>query len=612
MRPGPPASPRAPASKGYTLKKVLASFGDRKGDDPGNIAPRLYTDSGGLPGELQATLSWASPTGAVENQEFTCTPSDHANCKLEPNTSYHLAFETDKPDAAAGNYYQWVEVRGDDTPNASGWSISATSSRKVSGSWSGASGSGSGSFSLRADATPVLAASGVASRTAELTLQNYANAWRYKRTFPGTGTCTKVDAGTGKVKLTRLSGGRKYTFTAYSDSGCSTEIASVTFNTLRANNPPQLIGNIPDVTLYLDDAGTKVDMSQYFRDQDYEFLRFMPQSANPRVVTASSAGGDIIFNVMSLGTARMTVIAVDGAGDTAFGTFTITVLDPNDAPEAVGIIPPQEIRLGEPGLEIDLEPYFTDKNADPLTYAAESADDSIVSASVEGSVVTLTGVALGESSVKVTATDDGGASRSQSGRGGETKSAAQEIFVVVLPANEPPELVSEIPDYSMQDDDEPLGVSIAEYFTDPDEEELSFSAMGSDDTLARVDVHELSTVVIRLLRRVDPGTTETLEVTVTARDEAGASVSDAFEVVVVGNLPPEAVGSIDDVPLLEGSDMLLEVAEYFTDPNGDEADVHGGIGQHGVGERHKHRGQPADSDTGRSARGRGRRNHIRP
>ena len=56
------------------------------------------------------------------------------------------------------------------------------------------------------------------------------------------------------------------------------------------NNAPQLIGNIPDLTLYLDDAGTQVDMTPYFRDQDNEFLRFIPQSSNPMVVTATFGG----------------------------------------------------------------------------------------------------------------------------------------------------------------------------------------------------------------------------------------------------------------------------------------------------------------------------------
>ena len=409
-----------------------------------------------------------------------------------------------------------------------------------------------------------LAASNVTASSATLTISGHSGEWWYK---PRVGACSAKVAENGQVKLTGLAAGRVYTFEAYNSDACSTKIASVTF---RTNTAPQFVGVIPDQTLYLDNLGAQLDVSMYFRDLDNDVLHFIPQSANDMVVTASSAGNNVIFNVIGLGTTSMTIIARDAAGDTAFSSFTVTVLDPNDAPEAVGAIPPQQIRLETEGAAIEASMYFTDPNDDPLTYSAESADESIATASVEGSVVSIAPVALGEVVVTVTATDDGGASRSQSGRGGEAKSASQEIFVVVLPANEPPELVSEIPDYSMQDDDEPLGVSITEYFTDPDEEELSFSAMGSDDTLARVDVHELSTVVIRLLRRVDAGTTETLEVTVTARDDAGASVSDAFEVVVVGNLPPEAVGSIDDVPLLEGSDMLLEVAEYFTDPNGDE------------------------------------------
>ena len=94
------------------------------------------------------------------------------------------------------------------------------------------------------------------------------------------------------------------------------------------NNAPQLIGNIPDLTLYLDDAGTQVDMTPYFRDQDNEFLRFIPQSSNPMVVTATSVGRNVIFNVNSLGEITMTIIAQDGAGATAFGSFKVTVLDP--------------------------------------------------------------------------------------------------------------------------------------------------------------------------------------------------------------------------------------------------------------------------------------------
>ena len=319
------------------------------------------------------------------------------------------------------------------------------------------------------------------------------------------------------------------------------------------NNAPQLIGNIPDLTLYLDDAGTQVDMTPYFRDQDNEFLRFIPQSSNPMVVTATSVGRNVIFNVNGLGEITMTIIAQDGAGATAFGSFKVTVLDPNAAPQAVGVIPPQTIRVGDEGLALSLGSYFTDANNDPLTYRAVSADTSILTVEVTEAIVTLTAVVVGETTVTVTATDPGG------------KSATQTIVVVVLPANKPPEVTGQIPDQTLQYNDEPLGLDVTMYFTDPDADVLSYVGQGTDEAVAEVRVHSDGLV------RIDPISHGEIEVTVTARDPLGASVSQSFMVTVQGNLPPEAVGVIDDQVLLEGGRAVtINVSEYFSDPNGDE------------------------------------------
>ena len=318
------------------------------------------------------------------------------------------------------------------------------------------------------------------------------------------------------------------------------------------NHPPQLVGNIPDLELELNDEGTQVDMSQYFRDLDYEVLRFIPQSANPMVVTASSVGNYVIFNVTGIGTTRMTIIAQDRAGASAFGSFTVTVVDPNDPPMAVGEIPKQQVRLESSGVAINLSQYFTDPMNDPLTYTAESADESLATVEVMEASATIMAVALGETTVTFTATDPGG------------KYAMQVAEVEVLPANMPPVLVMEIPDVTIQDDDEPLGYDVTMYFSDPEGEELTYVGEGTNDAVAEVRVHSHGLV------RVDPKAHGETEVTVTARDPYGASVSDTFIVMVQGNLPPEAIGSIEDQVLLEGRDMLIEVEEYFNDPNGDE------------------------------------------
>ena len=370
---------------------------------------------------------------------------------------------------------------------------------------------------------------------------------------PNPNIATAMIVGSNLEITTRRDGRTTITVTARDGDTKGTASQEIRVTVVSPNNPPQLIGNIPDLTLYLDDAGTQVDMAQYFRDQDNEFLRFIPQSSNPMVLTATSVGRNVIFSVNGLGEIRMTIIAQDGAGATAFGTFTVTVLDPNDAPEAVGTIPPQTLRLEDPGLALSLGAYFTDANNDPLTYRAVSADKGVVTVEVTEAIVTLTAVAEGGGTVTVTATDPGG------------KSATQEILVTVLPANRPPEVTGQISDQTLQYNDEPLGLDVTMYFTDPDGDELNYVGEGTDESVAEVRVRSHGVV------RVDPLSHGEIEVTVTARDPLGASVSQSFMVTVQGNLPPEAVGVIDDQVLLEGGNAVtINVTEYFSDPNGDE------------------------------------------
>ena len=71
-----------------------------------------------------------------------------------------------------------------------------------------------------------LAASKVEATTATLTISNYAGSWYYKYTSPSGGTCSSSAVSGGTKDLTGLDGNTSYTFKAYSDSGCSTELAT--------------------------------------------------------------------------------------------------------------------------------------------------------------------------------------------------------------------------------------------------------------------------------------------------------------------------------------------------------------------------------------------------
>ena len=79
-----------------------------------------------------------------------------------------------------------------------------------------------------------LTASAVTATTATLTIENHEGDWYYKYTAPTGGQCSSVQTGTtvsSTASLATLTPGTNYTFKAYSDSSCSTELATVTFLT---------------------------------------------------------------------------------------------------------------------------------------------------------------------------------------------------------------------------------------------------------------------------------------------------------------------------------------------------------------------------------------------
>ena len=72
-----------------------------------------------------------------------------------------------------------------------------------------------------------------------LKIASYSLAWYYKHTTPDDGSCssTAVPAGTSSKTLTNLTSNTAYTFAAYSDSGCSSELASASARATLPDKP---------------------------------------------------------------------------------------------------------------------------------------------------------------------------------------------------------------------------------------------------------------------------------------------------------------------------------------------------------------------------------------
>ena len=110
---------------------------------------------------------------------------------------------------------------------------------------------------------------------------------------------------------------------------------------------------------------------------------------------------------------RFTYVVADMDGLTDTAAVEVTVTPVNDGPAAVGAIPDQLLDEGEDGVTVELTPFFTDLDGDPLVFGAETSDADVVTAAVTGTALVLVPVVYGDATVIVTATDPGGLAATQ-------------------------------------------------------------------------------------------------------------------------------------------------------------------------------------------------------
>ena len=342
------------------------------------------------------------------------------------------------------------------------------------------------------------------------------------------------------VRVTALAKGTTTVDVTATDPGGLT--ATQTFLSIVPNRSPEPVGTIPDETVEVGEPVT-VDLSPYFSDPDGDPLNYAARSSNSRVARVSVSGSTVTINAIAKGTADVAITAADTEGLSATQTFESIV--PNRSPEAVGTIPDRVVDVGK-SVQVNLSPYFSDPDGDPLSYRARSSKTSVARVSVSGSTVTIDAVGKGTADVTITATDTEGLS-------------ARQAFESTVP-NRSPEAVGTIPDEIVEVGAK-VAVDLSPYFSDPDGDPLTYTAASSSTSVARVSV-SASIVTITAVAK------GTANVTITATDSEGLSATQAFE-VTVPNRSPEAVGTIQDEIVEVGAEVAVDLSPYFSDPDGD-------------------------------------------
>ncbi len=146
-----------------------------------------------------------------------------------------------------------------------------------------------------------------------------------------------------------------------------------------------------------------IDISDVFSNYDIGALDFLPISSDIDVVTVEVDGNDLIITEVGGGTSLITLRAESSAGNVEYVDFDFTV---NVPPVVVNPLDDITVYEGFESYEIDISDVFADDNDDELYFSVESSDESVVIASITGTLLNILEEGTGSSTISVTA-DDG-------------------------------------------------------------------------------------------------------------------------------------------------------------------------------------------------------------
>ena len=316
---------------------------------------------------------------------------------------------------------------------------------------------------------------------------------------------------------------------------------------LDSNDPPVAITTDPPDQQVGLGGSIDLDVANYFTDPDGDTLNTTAYSHAESVVTVTTPRNDIVtVTGENLGSTFVTITVDDGSAEASV-TLKVTVV-PNAPPTVANPIEDMQIGLHK-AKEIPLEGIFADPDGDETVdiVSASTSDETVLLVSVvdNGATLWLFGRNLGEATVKVVGEDNYGG----------TASLEFTVTVEGHLDNDPPQVAEVLEDIYIDDVGTSTEFSVAEAFTDEEDETLEFSSESSDESI--VLALTVDDDVLLLLSRAAGNA----QVTVTATDSGGLSISQEFT-VFVGAGPPELI-ALDAITLEEKTFEEVDLTEVF-------------------------------------------------
>lgn len=204
--------------------------------------------------------------------------------------------------------------------------------------------------------------------------------------------------------------------TMWADDGENPEVMTSFTVTVAANASPSVRNPIPHTILTVGGSDFVADLNDVFHDPESDDMTFTARSSNESIASTQLNGSILSVSPVAIGDVTIHLTADDGNNPASAYLFALTVERANFPPVVVNALQDTTVLFGGQVLRIDLLPVFEDPDDEVLSYTAASAQNGVVVAAINASLLTIAPLAVGSTRVSVTARDSRGAVDSTSFR----------------------------------------------------------------------------------------------------------------------------------------------------------------------------------------------------
>ena len=190
-----------------------------------------------------------------------------------------------------------------------------------------------------------------------------------------------------------------------SDNQCDVSaISNVETMTTRSNTAPVVTNTLPDITLRDVAKETACFIGDVFTDNDGDEMTYEISVASESIASARVIGDSLLIQPVEAGKTPLTLTADDGNTGRVSCSLSLTITQ-NHAPVISGLFADTTLIPYSDPVMVDLAKYTFDPEDDPLTFSVQIEKSDVITADVNGSILTIAPRYHGFETLHITASD---------------------------------------------------------------------------------------------------------------------------------------------------------------------------------------------------------------